>query len=160
MKSIFIAFTALVCFASFKSDRNKNELPKTWNKDFSIKLYHGGGMLYQSTNLFLSKDSCVYNYMLQGKKDIKHFMLSDQEFEAVLKKMDSLKVGEIHAEEVMGIIHDKASSSICFHDKSASTFCIGDGASSQLKGENLDRFSAAYDYLIELSEKKKNLKKK
>lgn len=98
--------------------------------------------------------------MLQGKKDIKHFMLSDQEFEAVLKKMDSLKVGEIHAEEVMGIIHDKASSSICFHDKSASTFCIGDGASSQLKGENLDRFSAAYDYLIELSEKKKNLKKK
>jgi hypothetical protein len=160
MKHLLIAITTLVCFVSFKSDRNKNKLPETWNKDFSIKLYHGGGMLYQSTNLFLSKDSCVYNYMLKGKEDIKRFMLSDQEFEAVLKKMDSLNVGEIRAEEVMGVIHDKASSSICFIDKSNSTFCIGDGASSQLKGENLDRFSAAYDYLLALPEKKKNIKKK
>jgi hypothetical protein len=132
---------------------SRYELPRIWSENFKISYYHGGGMLYESTTVTLSKDSCTYVEMKGGKDNVKKFMLSEEEFRQVLEKMNELEVVKIHNKK-QELVHDKASTRLCFSEKGKEDFCIESGATMNIKESDYQAFSEACNYLLNLAKNK------
>ncbi len=136
--------------------KKEYKLPNTWDKNFSITLYEGGGMAYESTNILFSLDSCKYVQMNNGVYKIKRFKLSAKEREEVLLKLNSFNVGTIETAKVQGLIHDKETNQICFITKPQSQYCIETGATTQIKEKYQQNFNLTYSYLTALAISKTN----
>ncbi len=147
---------SLMAFSLFLfgcASTSKYELPKLWDKDFSISYFHGSGMAYESTNINLSKDSCVYTEMESGKDDVKKFMLTDSEFDQVLKKMQDLELVKIRSKEEK-LVHDMPTTKICFSKKGKDDYCVETGATIKLHNDDYEKFNVACKYLLDLVKSK------
>lgn len=128
-------------------------IPKTWTKDFTITVYDGGGMAYESTNITYTYDSCTYDRMEEGVHDVKTFKLSDADRAAVLAKLREYKLDQVKSSKLKGIAYDKPTTKICTGQKSGSK-CIESSASTRISS-NADGFYKAYDYLVAFASKKR-----
>lgn len=166
MKYLIIPFAALL-FSCSNSNTGSNtnagtndpeeesfEIPKKWEKNFSVTLYSGGGMNYESTNIFLFADSCRYVEMENGVDSIKRFVLSQAEKEEVLLKLRSFNVSEIKTIELEGTVYDKETNRICFALAPKQAFCIETGATQGIEEKEKGDFYKAYNYLVSLAKEK------
>ena len=163
MKYLFIPLTVLLinCSGS-KTTSNIGTtdvpeqfvLPATWAQDFSITFYEGGGMAYESTNIFLFADSCRYVEMQGGVDSIKRFVLTAKEKEEILTKMKALNLDKIESVELPGVDSDKAHTRLCFANGFKQSHCLETGATMSIKEKNEGDFYNAYSYIIELAKKR------
>ncbi len=152
MKFLFI-LTGFIFCSCFNT---KYELPKTWDKNFSIVLYQGGGMNYESTNILFSYDSCKYVEMNEGVHKITRFKLSDKSRNAILKKLTGFNVESMETQKTAELINDKETTSICFQNASKKDHCISTGATTQIERKYVVDFYKAYQYLLALAKEKGN----
>lgn len=129
-------------------------MPAKWTKDFSITFYEGGGMAYQSTNIFLFADSCRYVEMKNGMDSIKRFVLTAIEKEDVLAKMRAFNVEKIETVDLAGTVYDKETTRMCFATGFKQSHCIETGATQGVKEKTKGDFYGAYSYIIELAKSK------
>ena len=155
MKYAFIFL--LLCFPYYLSfaqkPGNNFELPATWDKNFNISYYSGGGMVQRSTKLFLSKDSCAYVEMKEGIDDKKTFKFSVAELAQILAKLKELKADKIKTKKLKGIIYDKESEDVCFTSKDKE-LCLQDGATATIEAKDQQRYFETIKYLFEMTRKK------
>ncbi len=147
MKYFLIPFIAILLSCSSKNDF---DLPKTWTKGLAITLYEGGGMNYESTNVFISEDSCKYVRMENGKDDIKRFVLSTKELSEVLEKLRAFNVDDIETTPIE-LVNDKETNRICFILKPQPDLCIEAGATVTVKKKYQEDFYGAWSYLLKLA---------
>lgn len=129
-------------------------MPAIWAKDFSVTFYEGGGMAYESTNIFLFADSCRYVEMENGMDSIKRFVLTAKEKEDVLAKLRSFNVDKIETVDLEGTVYDKETTRICFANGFKQSHCIETGATQGINEKNKGDFYKAYSYIIELAKSK------
>ncbi len=153
MKNLIYLIPFLV-FSSFISNFNSFELPKTWENDFSIKLYHGGGMYYGSTTIIFNENGGIYNVMDKGKENIKKFTLSEKDKIEILKKLQILKVDSIKTKSKLGITNDQATKSICFLKGANTSFCAENSSGNEIEKAHENNFYSAWSYLQEFAIKK------
>ncbi|MBA3682183.1 MAG: hypothetical protein H0W73_13645 [Bacteroidetes bacterium] len=163
MKYIFIPFAILLFNCSGSKPKTGNEttekpeefvMPATWAKDFSITFYEGGGMAYESTNIFLFADSCRYVKMESGVDSIKRFVLTPKEKEDVLAKLKSFNADKIETIDLEGTVYDKETSRMCFANGFKQSHCIESGATQGIKEKTKGDFYKAYSYIVELAKTK------
>lgn len=147
MKYFLIPIAVILLNCSSKKDF---ELPKTWTKGLTITLYEGGGMNYESTNVFISADSCKYVKMEQGKDDVKRFVLSTKELGELLDKLHSFNVDDIETTSTE-LVHDKETNRMCIISKPQSDYCIETGATITVKKKYKEDFYGAWNYLLKLA---------
>ena len=124
----------------------KFKLPKEWSKEFTITLSRGGGMLDERLDITLTYDSCKFMHRIQGEKTENTFLMTADFRAAVLKRLRELKVDKIQIDFSVGLIYDKATSSIVFQNKDESFF-IQDSAHSKIKEPHGENFNQAFGYL-------------
>ncbi|MDX2173069.1 MAG: hypothetical protein SFY56_08115 [Bacteroidota bacterium] len=146
MKKLIILIPFLV-FSSFTQKLDSFQLPKAWEKDFSIKLYNGGGMYYGSTTVVFNSSEVIYTKMDHGNEVVKTFKLSENEKNEILKQLKLLKVENIKTKTKNGITHDQATTSICFLKDVNNNYCISKGATTEIEEEYKSNFSETWDYL-------------
>jgi hypothetical protein len=129
------------------------ELPKTWEKDFSIELYTGGGMRNQSSKVTFSFGRCTYVEMKDDVNTTKGFDLTSADREAILKKLQALNLGKIKTKNNKQIVLDQETSSLCFLTAGRADFCLDDGASTGVD-DPAGAFGAAYHYLWDMAIKR------
>lgn len=132
------------------------KLPSIWDKNFSITIYEGGGMAYESMSILFSFDSCKYVQMNNGINKIKRFKLSAKEKEAVLIKLNSFNAGAIETTKTQELIHDKETNQICFVTNTQSQHCLETGATIRIKEKYQQNFNNTYNYLTALAISKTN----
>ena len=147
MKKLIYLMPLLFVLSSFKQNFDPFHLPTTWEKDFSIKLYNGGGMYYGSTTVVFNSSGVIYTKMDQGNEVVKTFELSEDEKNAILKQLKLLKVDSIKSKTKDGITHDQATTSICFLKEVNTTYCASKGATTEIEEEYKNNFSETWDYL-------------
>lgn len=163
MKYLLIPITILLfsCGGSKPTTGNGNTeqteqfvLPASWTKDFNVTFYEGGGMAYESTNIFLFADSCRYVEMQGGVDSIKRFVLTAKEKEDLLAKMKSFNIEKIESVELPGVVYDKETTRMCFANGFKQSHCIETGATQSIKEKTEGDFYKAYSYIIELAKNK------
>ncbi len=164
MKYLFIPITILLinCSGSKTTstgDGNTDKpkdfvMPATWTKDFSVTFYEGGGMAYESTNIFLFADSCRFVKMEGGVDSIKRFVLTTKEKEDVLLKLKAYNFDKIKNEELPGVVYDRETSRMCLAEGVKQTFCAETGATMTVKEKTEGDFYKACSYIIELAKSK------
>ncbi len=164
MKYFFLLITILLFSCSGpKTTTTGNEtidkptvfvMPATWTKDFSVTFYEGGGMAYESTNIFLFADSCRYVKMEGGVDSVKRFVLTPKEKEEVFAKLKAFNFDKIETVELEGTVYDKETTRMCLAEGVKQTFCAETGATQGIKEKNKGDFYAAYSYIIELAKSK------
>ncbi len=132
------------------SSKKNFVLPKTWTKGLTITLYEGGGMNYESTNVFISADSCNYVKMENGKDDRKRFVLSAKELNELLKKLHAFNVDDIETRPTE-LVHDKETNRLCIIAKPQPDYCIETGATITVKKKYQEDFYGAWKYLLKLA---------
>lgn len=148
----FLIFTLSYFFiACTITPKKEYKLPNIWDKNFSITLYEGGGMVYSSTTILFSFDSCKYVKMNEGVNNIKRFKLSAKEKEEILIKLNSFNVNAIETAKTQGVIHDKETTQICFISNPQNQHCLETGATIQIKEKHQQNFNNAYTYLMALA---------
>jgi hypothetical protein len=121
------------------------ELPKTWEKDFTISLSFNGSMDGSYLEATLTHDSCTYKQysrMNEGGEVRKSFTIGEKERKEILKKMRELRVNEIKSQSGTRATNDGWQQSICFNFN-----CISGGSSVDMTTEDKNRFLDAYRYL-------------
>lgn len=121
------------------------ELPKTWEKDFTISLSFTGNTDGSYFEAKFTHDSCTYKQysrMNEGDEVRKAFAISKIERAEILNKMHELKVNKIKSESGTRATNDGWQQSICFNFN-----CISGGSSSEMTVEDKNRFLDAYRYL-------------
>ena len=124
----------------------KFKLPKEWSKEFTVTVSRGGGMLDERLAITLTYDSCKFMHRLQGEKTENTFLMTNDLREEVLKKLHELKVDKIQVDFSVGLIYDKATSSIVFRNQDES-FLIQNSAQSEIKRPHRENFNQAFGYL-------------
>ena len=115
----------------------------------AITLYEGGGMNYESTNVYISADSCKYVKMEEGKDDIKRFVLSTKELGEVIEKLHTFNVEGIVTLPTE-VVNDKETNRLCIMVKPQPDRCIETGASTSIKKCGED-FFGIWNYLMKLA---------
>ncbi len=145
--SLLILLTSVQVSAQIGDDF---KLPKTWTKDFIITLSYSGSMDGSNTKLTFTHDSCTYirnSAMSASKNNV--YVLTESDRVAILKKLQELKVDNIHSEANMAPVDDGWSMLLCF-----GFHCIDGGTSARMSDHDKDIFSTAYGYLEEFAVKK------
>ena len=133
---------------------NDGELPKTWEKDFTIRYSFSGSMDGSRTELIFSYDSCTYTIqpgMKAPKKGV--FAMTEAGRMEILKKMHELKVNKVRSEMGVAAVDDGWSTSLSFGN-----FWIEGGTSAKMSDTDKDIFSAACAYLQGFVEKNRSQK--
>ena len=121
-------------------------LPAKWEKDFKIHVYQGGGMNYESTNIWFRKDSCIYVEMENGRDSVMYFMPDDKILTEIIDSLRVFDVERMKTKSTGGIAHDMETTSICF-DKKGSEYCINVGATENVGEKYGRKFFDAFYYL-------------
>jgi hypothetical protein len=149
MKYLSILLILLSCSPTEK----KYELPPDWNKDFSIKLYEGGGMRNQSKHVTFTYNKVELIETFPGDSAArKSFDLSDTGREEILKTLRSFNLGNITTRE-KPFETDQESVSLCFLTKENNDFCLESGSKTEFVDPG-GSFGKAYSYLLGMAEKK------
>jgi hypothetical protein len=141
-----------VCMAMMNLNNEKPVLPAVWDKDFSITLYEGGGMINRSTHITYTYDSCIYDYQQNKSVSTKNFALTATDRETILTKLKSLKLEKLKTAQHKHAIPDKGTVSLCFINGSRK-LCLEDSASGRVI-DTEGAFTTAYQYLKELAMKR------
>lgn len=143
MKSLLILFSAMTIVLCGCASMGGGDLPKQRPDDLVITYNDGGGMLDQSEEYFICKDSCVRDSRFQGhqnrwmcKTDLKK--LDDLYAQLVKDDVTSIKT------EDQGEVYDRGGISLrfSFGDKN---FQIIDAGSSFVVERDQDRFNRTSD---------------
>lgn len=129
---------------------NKNELPKTWTKEFTISYSFKNIMGESRTDLTISYDSCKYerySRMNGHKKGV--YVMTEVDRVEILEKMRELKVNKIKSEMRMEIVRDGWSESL-----SLGSHWIQGGSSGKMKDGDKDIFVLAHSWLTSFAERK------
>lgn len=129
---------------------NKNELPKTWTKEFVINYSFNNTMGESRTALTISYDSCKYerySRMNGHKKGV--YMMTAADRIKILEKMRELKVNKIKSEMSMAQVHDGWSESL-----SLGSHWIQGGSSGKMKEGDREIFALAHTWLTGFAEGK------
>jgi hypothetical protein len=121
------------------------ELPKTWEKDFTISLSFNGSMDGSYFEAKFTYDSCAYKQysrMNKGGEVRRSFAIGEKERTEILKKICELKVNEIKSESGTRATNDGWQQSICFNFN-----CISGGSAVDMTTDDKNRFLDAYRYL-------------
>ncbi|NOT77167.1 MAG: hypothetical protein HOP08_19765 [Cyclobacteriaceae bacterium] len=134
---------ALTGFISMASSLFSLELPKTWEKDFTIDVSYHGSMSGGRTSIKFTYDSCIYiTDSNQAPKKTRAYLLTQKDRDAILGKLRSLKIDKIDTKKEFVAVHDGWSQSICF-----GFHCIEGGTSVELTDEDKSTFLTAYAFL-------------
>jgi hypothetical protein len=148
-KTIFIATILLFAMPLFA--QNDDSLPKQWDKTFVISVSHTGSMSGSTSHLTLTYDSCTYvSTSLHDRPKKKKFALTEGDRNAILKKMQDLKVDKIKEGMSIAAQHDGWSDVLCFGGH-----CIEGGSASEMTETDKNRFLDACRYLEEFADKRK-----
>jgi len=129
---------------------NKNDLPKTWTKDFIIIYSFKNTMGESGTTLTISYDSCRYERYssVNGRKKGVYVMTETDRTE-ILEKMRELKVDRIKSEMSIAKVYDGWSESL-----SLGSHWIQAGASARMRETDKEIFTLAHTYLTGFAERK------
>ena len=147
----FSALSLLIVLSHFNNvPMNKNELPKTWTKDFTITYSFNNTMGESRTELTISWDSCKYERTSRvngHKKGV--YVMTEADRIAILEKMRELKVNKIRSEMSMATVYDGWSESL-----SLGSHFIHGGVSAKMKEKDKEIFVLAHTYLTGFAEGK------
>lgn len=153
MKSI-IFFILLVSISSIGFITDSSIIPHGVDKFDStmvIRLYHGGGMAYESDEAWIRFDSCVYNRMDHGKDLRKARVMTVEMRQQVLTILNQHNFYHIHQDNKSSFAHDKATTEICLEQKNRPKFCRSSGASTEIRETDAANFSGLYSKLLEFA---------
>lgn len=130
---ILLLFPVLLAFETKKSVNNDillNEQTETWDSTLVVHLYYGGGMRYESKNIYFRQDSCIVIDMEQGKDLYSGFAMNNEHKTAVLALLKKHRFLNLKQSEDRGFAHDKATTSICL--EGSKKHCISSGSSTEI----------------------------
>ena len=143
-KPMITLLTAFMAFFNMAANSIYDfELPKTWEKDFTIDVSHHGSMRGGSTKIRFTYDSCSYVIDSDVEKTQTFaYAMTDKDRSAILKKLHSLRIDKIDRKRKIVPVHDGWSQSICF-----GFHCIQGGPSVDLSVKDKSSFLTAYAFL-------------
>ena len=150
MTSFSVLSLLIVASLNINVPMNRNELPKTWTKDFIINYSFNNTMGESSTELTISYDSCRYERYSRvngHKKGV--YVMTEADRKEILEKMRELKVNNVKSEMSIGMVHDGWSESL-----SIGSHWIHGGTSAKMKEKDKEIFALAHSYLTGFAEGK------
>lgn len=121
---------------------------ESFDKTLVIHLYHGGGMAYESNNIYIRYDSCIYIQMHHGHDHVKRAAMDDKSRQQVLSLLKDNRFYDLKQDMPRGFAHDKATTSICAKQEGKDNFCIETGASKEVAEKDRAAFGEVYDKLF------------
>lgn len=145
----------LILFLSCSADYSKKkhetfEIPSYWEKDFSVKLYEGGGMLPESTDIYFRTDSCFVNDFHDSFENHYAFLMLEKDKEELINYLKSKELTKIRTKPVKETIYDKGTISICL-SKADQQFCLEEGATMNIHEKDYPAFMSAYQHLTDFA---------
>lgn len=159
MKTLLILFClAFIAFTGFTEKNNHasiDRMPDNFEFDTNavIRYYNGGGMRYESLKIEVRFDSCIRVDMEMGKEIRTAFAMTAEMRANWEKFMRNAGSSYIYSSRLNEIIHDKATTELCF---GAIGFerCISSGASSEVNERGREGFKSICDEMIRFSASK------
>ncbi|MBL0741446.1 hypothetical protein [Chryseolinea lacunae] len=138
--SLFLIVASVHATAQLNDDFT---MPKIWANDFTIVLSFGGSMDGSSTLLTFTHDTCTYvkKIGMKAPKTTKHLLL-EADRTVILKKLEELKVANIHSEMSIAPVNDGWSTSMCF-----GSHCVSGGTSTEMSAHDKDVYAEAFNFL-------------
>ena len=141
-------------FLGCQSSEKGNKLPATRPVDLTLSYYNDGGMIDFRENMFISKDSCIYEINDEGKKQKITFNLNETDLDelySVLKKNRFDEIEFITEKEV----YDRGGLSIRISwGHNAKQLEVSNAGRSFIKKNWLNEWRVACDYLTLIIHKK------
>jgi hypothetical protein len=144
MKKVFLSFL-IIAAGCTKIAGTESIIPATWEKDFSIELYTGGGMVNQSTTITYRYDSAIYNHKIQNMDSVKSFALTEEDRKTILTELKLLNLDKVQSVDLDHIVYDKETVRICLTN-TAKDFCLDEGSSTEIIDPDKS-FTGAWHYL-------------
>jgi hypothetical protein len=115
--------------------------------------YNGGGMVAESKTVIIKDSSCSYIHWLPAKTDSLHFVLSQQELNDLLKKLNEFHFTGMSSSQAGGTVNDKPTTSIRF-TRTEKTRKVSDSATERIKTGSESDFFKLFNYIGSLAENK------
>jgi hypothetical protein len=108
MKKIYSYLLTLFLVSACKSGEStaQSKLPAQRPADLKIEMYEGGGMLPQSESLFISADSCYYQYSFSQAENKVYFTMTAQELDKLYSQLIDNQLDRIKTEN-RGKVYDR-----------------------------------------------------
>lgn len=154
MSRNLILFALFLVIGCSDSPFSTSSLPEKWIPQTSVHYYHGGGMANESEQIDIYSDSAVYIIHVDDITNRHSLELSTEDLNSIAKIFHENKFDLISEEEI-GLVHDKASTSlqICLNGKCISK---GDGATNSVAESHWDRFNRVKNYVLKIAGEKKS----
>jgi len=152
----YLLFILCSSFMSCQSPAQDGGLPAKRLPDFSLSYHLDGGMRYYSEDLFISKDSCIYDVNDGGKRTISRFKLTEVELDALYQSLQKNEFDRIGFSD-KGMVYDRGGVSISITcDNNKKRIHVSDAQSSFVNGNRRKEWNAVCSYLLSLVAKKTN----
>ena len=155
MAKTYFKKIAIVCLGSFiiYSCTSKSKAQEKWTTDMEVTTYNGGGMVPKSQTVMIKASSCSYIHWHMPETDTLTFVLSQQELDALLKKMNTSNFSNTTSSDKGTMAYDKPTTSIEFK-LGKKVHKVSDGATESIDGNNASKFFDLYRHILSLAEKK------
>lgn len=111
-----------------------------FDSSFVLHYYYGGGMRYESTNIYIRYDSCVNIHMENGKDYVTKFAMTSQKRDQVVAKLKECNFKKIKQKST-GSANDKPTSEICLTQNKESKWCVFSDAQTEIHEDSKVDFS-------------------
>jgi len=117
-----------------------------FDSSFVLHYYHGGGMRYESSDIFIRYDSCVNIHMENGKDYVTKFAMTSQKIDQVIAKLNECNFKKIKQKST-GFANDKPTSKICLTQNKESKWCVFSDAQTEIHEDSKVDFSNLVSFM-------------
>jgi hypothetical protein len=135
----------------------KEELPATWNKDFSFTIFHKGGMKPVNWVYRVYLDSCQYELddvinNVQVKKKIRFTKKEKKKLLEILRTNKALSIRSVHSHGTP--VYDKPTYGFTIQSK-GKKYKVVSGELDEIETPHQENFEAIFSYAKTALDKKK-----
>lgn len=139
----------MLLLATVRLFAQSNDLPKNWDKDFTVSISHNSSMSSTYVHVTFTYDSCTYSSSVHGRKPKKKkFALTQADRDKILAKLDELKVDKISSSKKYVAQRDGWSTTLSFGGH-----YVEGGSGVEISEKDRERFQDAYQFLEKFAAK-------
>lgn len=146
-------------FGFIQQNHAQDDKYKTFDNTLVIHLYHGGGMLFESLDIYVRYDSCVRVNSKLGKETRTSFAMNDDLRKKIISIISETNASKIKMYETESFDPGRVTRSICFNLNGHKDFCIVSNASKEIKKNSMEDFTILWTMLQEFSQNKGKIMK-
>jgi hypothetical protein len=158
MKKIFSYLLTIFSFLGCKNGETaaQSKLPAQRPADLKIEIYEGGGMLPQSESLFISADSCYYQYSFSQAENKVYFTMTAQELDKLYSQLLDNQLDRIKTEN-RGKVYDRCGERISLtFNGYKNSFSLNNSGGNFIAKNWLANYKKCLQILTDLREQKLN----